>query len=101
MAKKRPSLEGLTSGTAALTRHVAPKGETHDLPAQEVAKGDGADLRYLQTRLSMASLRSIKLLAMDLNTSSQALVLDALNDLMRKHGRAPDITGPTTDERKK
>lgn len=98
-SKKRPSLTGLTSGNSALTRHVVGKGETtHDAPARAAAKAVGAPgLRYMQTRLSESGWKALRLLAIETGRPMQQIVIEALNDMLRKHGRAPDVTGPETD----
>jgi hypothetical protein len=94
--KKRPSLKGLTSGTSALSRHVAPKGEAvHDEPAREAATAAaGAKMRYMQTRLSETGYRALKMLAAEQGKPLQGLVLEALNDMLRRFGKAPVVTGP-------
>lgn len=101
--KKRPSLASLTSGSSALSRHVAPKGEgtPHDAPARAAATkaAGGAGMRYMQTRLSDAGWKALKLLAVELERPLQGLVIDALNDFLRKHGKAPDVTGPDTADK--
>jgi len=103
-AKKRPPLTGLTSGSSALSRHVASKGEgVQDAPARAAAEkaAGGAGMRYMQTRLSDAGWKALKLLAVELERPLQGLVIDALNDFLRKHGKAPDVTGPDSDARAK
>jgi hypothetical protein len=98
--KKRPSLTNLTTGTSALTRHVAPKGEAiHDAPARSAAKSSGGSLRYMQTRLSESGWKSLKLLSVEQGKPLQGLVIEALNDLLRKYGKAPVVSGPDSDSK--
>lgn len=98
--KKRPSLTGLTTGASALTRHVAPKGEVlHDVPARDAAKAEtSTKLRYMQTRLSTVGWKALKQLSLDQGKPLQGLVIEALNDLLRRNGREAVVTGPAKDD---
>ena len=95
--KKRPSLTGLTTGTAPLARHVAQKGEeTHDKPAREVAtKAASGKPRYMQVRLSDADFKKMSVMAAELDVSLQQFALDALNAHRKQNGYPQDLTGPT------
>lgn len=81
---KRASLTGL-----GLARHVAPKGET---PAP--AKPDTGKPRHLQIRLNDAGWQELKMLSLAERRPLQALMIEALNDLLRKYGRGPMVEGP-------
>jgi hypothetical protein len=73
---------------------------THPSPAHKAARAaaaSGVKLRYMQTRLSERGWKSLKLLSIELGKPLQGLVIEALNDMLRKHGRAPDVTGPEPD----
>ena len=61
---------------------------------QGPSAASGVKLRYMQTRLSESGWKSLKLLSIELGKPLQGLVIEALNDMLRKHGRAPDVTGP-------
>lgn len=74
-----------------LARHVAPKGEA--VPAAP-AKGEGGKPRHLQVRLNDAGWQELKMLSVSERRPVQALMVEALNDLLRKHGRAPMVEGP-------
>ena len=84
--KKRAPLTGLTSGAGALGKHVVAKG--------------GRDMKYMQTRINSAGWRELKMLALAEGRSLQSIVVDALNDALRKHGRAPVVTGPSENNPK-
>ncbi len=84
---KRPPLTNL-----GLARHVAPKGEAA-VPAAP-AKGEGGKPRHLQVRLNDAGWQELKMLSVSERRPVQALMVEALNDLLRKHGRAPMVEGP-------
>ena len=96
--KPRHSRKKLRPGAGSLSRHVASKGKAvPDEPARRAATAAGASgvkLRYMQTRLSERGWKSLKLLSIELGKPLQGLVIEALNDMLRKHGRAPDVTGP-------
>ena len=90
----------LRPGAGSRSR-VAPKVKAvHDKPARKaaMAAASGVKLRYMQTRLSERGWKSLKLLSIELGKPLQGLVIEALNDMLRKHGRAPDVTGPEPDK---
>ena len=95
----RHSRKTLRPGAGSRSRHIAPKGKA--VQARKAAKtvaGSGVKLRYMQTRLSESGWKSLKLLSIELGKPLQGLVIEALNDMLRKHGRAPDVTGPEPDK---
>jgi len=100
--KPRHSRKKLRSGAGSLSRHIASKGEAvSDGPARRAATAagtSGVKLRYMQTRLSERGWKSLKLLSIELGKPLQGLVIEALNDMLRKHGRAPDLSGPDPDK---
>jgi hypothetical protein len=56
-------------------------------------------MKYMQTRLTEASWKELQMLRLDQSGQSmQSLVVEALNDLMVKHGRKAVIAGPSEDE---
>ena len=84
------------------SRQIAPKGKAvHDEPARKAARAaavGSVKLRYMQTRLSERGWKSLKLLSIELGKPLQGLVIEALNDMLRKHGRVPDVSGPEPDK---
>jgi hypothetical protein len=92
----------LRPGAGSRSRQIAPRGKAiHDEPARKAATAaaaSGVKLRYMQTRLSERGWKSLKLLSIELGKPLQGLVIEALNDMLRKHGRAPDVTGPEPDK---
>jgi hypothetical protein len=102
---KKPATPGKTLmlGSGSRPRQVAPREKAaHTQPARKAAKkiaGSGRKLRYMQTRLSESGWKSLKLLSIELGKPLQGLVIEALNDMLRKHGRAPDVTGPEPDNK--
>lgn len=89
---KRPSLSGMGLG-----RHVAPKGEpTAEQSAPAPAEPAGK-LRHIQVRLTDAGWEQLKMLTISERRSAQALMVEALNDLLRKYSRAPMAAGPADE----
>ena len=97
----RHSRKKLKPSAGSLSRLVASKGKAvPDEPARRAATAagtSGVKLRYMQTRLSERGWKSLKLLSIELGKPLQGLVIEALNDLLRKHGRSPDVSGPEPD----
>jgi hypothetical protein len=50
--------------------------------------------RGILTRVNPDGLRALKILAIELDTTLQALVVEALNDLLSKHGKRPGVKTP-------
>ena len=103
MTKNPPqSLKKLRPGAGTRSRHIAFKGKAvPDEPARRAATAPGTSgvkLRYMQTRLSERGWKSLKLLSIELGKPLQGLVIEALNDMLRKHGRSPDVSGPEPDK---
>jgi hypothetical protein len=73
---------------------MPPKKRTAPPTKKPRAAGN---LRYMQTRLSEPGWRALRLLALDEGRPLQQLVLESLNDLLKKYGRDQVVTGPDTD----
>ncbi|WP_407122844.1 ribbon-helix-helix domain-containing protein [Bradyrhizobium sp. STM 3561] len=54
--------------------------------------------RHMQVRLAEESWKALRMLSIETGRPTQGLALEALTDLMRKHGKQVEITGPDTDE---
>lgn len=52
------------------------------------------DVRGLLLRLNPDGLRALRQLGLDQDRSLQSLGIEALNDLLRKHGAKPVVTNP-------
>jgi hypothetical protein len=48
----------------------------------------------MQVRLAEDSWKALRMLSIETGRSSQGLALEAFTDLMRKHGKSVEITGP-------
>jgi hypothetical protein len=53
-----------------------------------------AEWRGILTRVNPDGLRALKMLAIELDTTLQALVVEALNDVLSKHGKRPGVKTP-------
>lgn len=51
--------------------------------------------RYLQTRINDEGWQELKLLSIGERRPVQALVVEALNDMLRKYRRNPVVAGPS------
>ena len=100
--KPRHSRKKPRPGAGSRLRQIVPRGKAvPDEPARRAATAAGASggkLRYMQTRLSERGWKSLKLLSIELGKPLQGLVIEALNDMLRKHGRSPDVSGPEPDK---
>jgi hypothetical protein len=52
------------------------------------------DLRGLLIRVNSTGLRALRQLALDQDRTLQSLGIEALNDLLRKHGSKPIVVNP-------
>jgi hypothetical protein len=93
---KRPNLKNLAS-------HISPKGGDGASAAKAPAKGSKATkpgedkTKYLQTRVNIDGWQALRILSAEQNMTMQALFIEALNDLLRKHRKAPVVEGPPDD----
>jgi len=83
MTKNRPSLAGLGD---RLARKEQPAGATISIPAP-VETQDKKDPRVqVLVRMLPDERKALRQIALTQNTTVQALVEDALRDLLRRHG---------------
>jgi len=54
--------------------------------------------RGILARVNLDGWRALSLLAIERDTSLQALTIEAFNDLLTKHGKRPIVRGPLRDE---
>jgi hypothetical protein len=52
------------------------------------------DVRGLLIRVNADGLRALRQLALDEDTTLQSLAIEALNDLLKKHGAKPIVRNP-------
>jgi hypothetical protein len=56
-----------------------------------------AQPRGIMTRTNAEGLKALRLLAIERDTTLQALGIEAFNDLLAKHGKAPILRNPLLD----
>lgn len=90
MAAERQSLTSLSD---RLARKVAPEqekpAETHTAtePQAAPAKAKGADVRVqIIVRMTTAERKALRQIALDQDTTAQALAEDAIRDVLQRHG---------------
>ena len=79
---KRASLSDFTAIKAARDEPPAPIAEREDRPPATERRGQ-------TLRLSPPAWSQLKHLAVDLGVPAHDLLLEAVNDLFRKHGKPP------------
>jgi hypothetical protein len=57
-------------------------------------EGTGRHVRSLLIRVNADGLRALRQLALDEDTTLQALAVEALNDLLKRRGARPVVTNP-------
>ncbi|MBX9659123.1 MAG: hypothetical protein K2X00_11200 [Nitrospiraceae bacterium] len=84
MAKERRSLTSLSD---RLARKASPE-ETLSAPvaATAVSSGKGDDRVQVMVRMSAEERKALRRIALDHDTTAQALVEDAIRDVLRRHG---------------
>lgn len=61
---------------------------------KKAPKGKTATPRHLQVRLNESGWKALKILAAEQGKPMQGLVVEALNELMRRHGKPAVVAGP-------
>lgn len=82
----------------AAARKNASKGRQSSKRGPVTTVGaEQREFRGLLTRINPEGLKALRLLAVELDTTIQALGVEALNDLLQKHGRRAVIRNPLLD----
>lgn len=87
MAKERPSLTSLSD---RLARKAAPPTppEITPTPAASTATTQRVDARVqVMVRMSSAERKALRQIALEQDTTAQALIEEAIRDVLRRHGR--------------
>lgn len=86
MAKERPALTSLSD---RLARKVMPPADTVPLgPAPASAPGGRKDERVqVIVRMTEAERKALRQIALDQDTTAQALAEAAIRDILRRHGK--------------
>jgi hypothetical protein len=87
MSKERPSL---TSLSERLARKTAPVEGEPPVEARVQPKAGKADDRVqIIVRMTPAERKALRQIALDQDTTAQALAEDAIRDVLRRHGFKP------------
>lgn len=86
MAKERMALTSLSD---RLARKVAPVDGSSAVPApapEAVKAGKVDDRVQIIVRMTAAERKALRQIALDQNTTAQALAEEAIRDVLRRHG---------------
>ncbi len=56
--------------------------------------GMGESLRAILTRVNPEGLKALRMLALERDTTLQAVAIEAFNDVLKKHGKRPVVRNP-------
>lgn len=88
-APKRPSLSSLVEPKPAAAPEPAHQG---DAPADRAPPAPPpSDLKTMQVRVNRAGWLEMTRLAQDLDIPLEALMVEAFNDALTKHGKPPVV----------
>ncbi len=62
--------------------------------AQAALKLQQARARMIPEQLCIAHVKALRLLALERDTTLQAVAIEAFNDVLKKHGRRPVVRNP-------
>jgi len=65
-----------------------PKG------ARRTTDETGESLRAILTRVNPEGLKALRMLALERDTTLQAVAIEAFNDILKKHGKRPVVRNP-------
>jgi hypothetical protein len=61
------------------------------------ARNDPDAFKQVLTRMSLVGWRALRMLAVEENTTLNALAVEAFNDLLRKYGKKASVENPLAD----
>jgi hypothetical protein len=61
------------------------------------ARNDPDAFKQVLTRMSLDGWRALRMLAVEENTTLNALAVEAFNDLLRKYGKKASVENPLAD----
>lgn len=62
--------------------------------AKRVADGGSRAAKGIMTRVNPEGLKALRFLALERDTTLQALAIEAFNDLLKKYGKRPVVRNP-------
>ena len=66
--------------------------------AKRTSEPSVAGVRHVLTRLNSEGWRALKMLTIEREQPLQSLMIEAINDLLKKHGKKPVAQGPKDSE---
>ena len=84
MAKERPSLTSLSDRLARKAPASAPEPVT---PAPSDPATKPGERVQVMVRMSAAERKALRQIALEQDTTAQAIIEDAIRDVLRRHGR--------------
>jgi hypothetical protein len=61
------------------------------------ARNNPDAFKQVLTRMSLGGWRALRMLALEENTTLNALAIEAFNDLLRKYGKKASVENPLVD----
>jgi hypothetical protein len=61
------------------------------------ARNNPDAFKQVLTRMSLGGWRALRMLALEENTTLNALAIEAFNDLLRKYGKKASVQNPLAD----
>lgn len=65
--------------------------------AGPTARNNPDAFKQVLTRMSLDGWRALRMLALEKNTTLNALAVEAFNDLLKKHGKKAAVQNPLVD----
>jgi len=90
MANNRPTLTSLSERLARKTASVEPETKSEDAAPQEKPAKTSDGRVQIIVRMSPAERKALRQIALDQDTTAQALAEDAIRDVLRRHGHKTD-----------
>lgn len=91
---------GALPGPFRLARQPASvalqRGRSDRMPKgpRRTTDGMGESLRAILTRVNPEGLKALRMLALERDTTLQAVAIEAFNDVLKKHGKRPVVRNP-------
>lgn len=90
MAKDRPTLTSLSDRLARKSQPVEAEPRSGDAATPDKAAKVSDGRVQIIVRMSPAERKALRQIALDQDTTAQALAEDAIRDVLRRHGHKPD-----------
>lgn len=90
MANNRPTLTSLSERLARKTTPAESEAKSEDAIAQEKPAKVVDGRVQIIVRMSPAERKALRQIALDQDTTAQALAEDAIRDVLRRHGHKTD-----------